>query len=82
MVERQKQRKREWETGREISKSKNKEYKKEIIFYMDVLKTIHIKDKQSKNEVQRKRKVYTKNMYNVSCTLYNNIHTYHKLPGF
>ena len=34
-----------------ISIGKNKEYKKEKIFYMDVLKT----RKQSKNEVKRKR---------------------------
>ena len=40
---------------REISIRKNKEYKKEKIFYMDVLKTIHTKDNHSKNEVKTKR---------------------------
>ena len=40
---------------REISIGKNKEYKKEKIFYMDVLKNKPQKDKQSKNEVKRKR---------------------------
>ena len=36
--------------AREISIGKNKEYKKEIIFYMDVLKTIHIKEKERERE--------------------------------
>ena len=38
---------------REISIGKNKEYKKEKIFYMDVLKTIHKKINQKmKKEIE------------------------------
>ena len=48
------------EREREISIGKNKEYKKEIIFYLDVLKNNPQKDKQSKNEVRRKKLVYTR----------------------
>ena len=49
--EKERERKRE----REISFYKNKEYKRKKIFYMDVLKNNPQKDKQSKNEVKRKR---------------------------
>ena len=42
--------------AREISIGKNKEYKKEKIFYMDVLKTIHKKiSNQKMRERERER---------------------------
>ena len=42
------------ETEREISIGKNKEYKKEKIFYMDVLKTIHKREREN----HRKREAW------------------------
>ena len=65
------------EKEREISIGKNKEYKKEKIFYMDVLKTIHKKisnQKMKSNERDKSILEY------VQC-MYNNVHTY-KVPGF
>ena len=53
--ERERERDTERERDREISIGKNKEYEKEKIFYMEVLKNNPQKDKQSKNEVKRKR---------------------------
>ena len=42
--------------AREISIGKNKEYKKEIIFYMDVLKTIHKKISNQKMKSRERDK--------------------------
>ena len=73
----------EWErddTGvgeREISIGKNKEYKKEKIFYMDVLKTIHKKISNQKMKSKERDKSI---LEYVQC-MYNNVHTY-KVPGF
>ena len=43
------------EREREISIGKNKEYKKEKIFYMDVLKTIH--KKISNQKLSQKKEI-------------------------
>ena len=69
------QRERERERG--ISIGKNKEYKKEIIFYMDVLKTIHKKISNQKMKSKERDKSI---LEYVQC-MYNNVHTY-KVPGF
>ena len=42
--------------AREISIDKNKEYKKEKIFYMDVLKTIHQKIRNQKMKSKERDK--------------------------
>ena len=42
--------------AREISFSKNKEYKKEQVFYMDVLKTIHKKISNKKMKSKERDK--------------------------
>ena len=65
------------EKEREISIGKNKEYKKEIIFYMDVLKTIH---KKISNQKMKSRERDKSILEYVQC-MYNNVHTY-KVPGF
>ena len=78
------ERKRERETGIgggtrekiEISIGKNKEYKKERIFYMDVLKTIHKKISNQKMKSKERDKSI---LEYVQC-MYNNVHTY-KVPG-
>ena len=62
---------------REISIGKNKEYKKEKIFYMDVLKTIHKKISNQKMKSKERDKSI---LEYVQC-MYNNVHTY-KVPGF
>ena len=63
--------------AREISIGKNKEYKKEKIFYMDVLKTIHKKISNQKMKSKERDKSI---LEYVQC-MYNNVHTY-KVPGF
>ena len=63
------------EREREISIGKNKEYKKEKIFYMHVLKTIHKKISNQKMK-SKERDI----LEYVQC-MYNNVHTY-KVPGF
>ena len=63
--------------AREISIGKNKEYKKEIILYMDVLKTIH---KKISNQKMTSRERDKSILEYVQC-MYNNVHTY-KVPGF
>ena len=65
------------EREREISFCKNKEYKKEKIFYMDVLKTIHKKISNQKMKSKERDKSI---LEYVQC-MYNNVHTY-KVPGF
>ena len=60
-----------------ISIGKNKEYKKEKIFYMDVLKTIHKKISNQKMKSKERDKSI---LEYVQC-MYNNVHTY-KVPGF
>ena len=60
-----------------ISIGKNKEYKKENIFYMDVLKTIHKKISNQKMKSKERDKSI---LEYVQC-MYNNVHTY-KVPGF
>ena len=60
-----------------ISIVKNKEYKKEKIFYMDVLKTIHKKISNQKMKSKERDKSI---LEYVQC-MYNNVHTY-KVPGF
>ena len=60
-----------------ISIGKNKEYKKEIIFYMDVLKTIH---KKISNQKMKSRERDKSILEYVQC-MYNNVHAY-KVPGF
>ena len=62
--------------NREISIGKNKEYKREKIFYMDVLKT---KKKISNQKMKLKERDKSILEY-VQC-MYNNVHTY-KVPGF
>ena len=62
---------------REISIGRNKEYKKEKIFYMDVLKTIHKKISNQKMKSKERDKSI---LEYVQC-MYNNVHTY-KVPGF
>ena len=62
---------------RKISIGKNKEYKKEKIFYMDVLKTIH---KKISNQKMKSKERYKSILEYVQC-MYNNVHTY-KVPGF
>ena len=47
---------KEREREREILIGKNKEYKKEIIFYMDVLKTIHKKISNQKMKSRERDK--------------------------
>ena len=71
------ERQREREREREISIGKNKEYKKEKIFYMDVLKTIHKKISNQKMKSKERDKSI---LEYVQC-MYNNVHTY-KVPGF
>ena len=71
------EREREREKEREISIGKNKEYKKEIIFYMDVLKTIH---KKISNQKMKSRERDKSILEYVQC-MYNNVHAY-KVPGF
>ena len=66
----------ERDRDREISFSKNKEYKKEQIFYMDVLKTIHQKISNQKMKLKERDKSI---LEYVQC-MYNNVHTY-KVPG-
>ena len=61
----------------EISIGKNKEYKKEKIFYMEVLKTIHKKISNQKMKSKERDKSI---LEYVQC-MYNNVHTY-KVPGF
>ena len=63
--------------AREIPIGKNKEYKKEKIFYMDVLKTIHKKISNQKMKSKERDKSI---LEYVQC-MYNNVHTY-KVPGF
>ena len=64
---------------REISIGKNKEYKKEKIFYMDVLKTIH---KNISNQKMKSKERDKSILEYVQC-MYNNVHTYnYKVPGF
>ena len=58
--------------AREISIGKNKEYKKEIILYMDVLKTIH---KEISNQKMKSRERDKSILEYVQC-MYNNVHTY------
>ena len=70
-------REREREREREISICKNKEYKKEKLFYMDVLKTIHKKISNQKMMSKERDKSI---LECVKC-MYNNVHTY-KVPGF
>ena len=65
------------EREREISIGKNKEYKKEKIFYMDVLKIIH---KKISNQKMKSKKRDKSILEYVQC-MYNNVHTY-KVPGF
>ena len=76
---RKKERKRDRErwSDKEISIGKNKEYKKEQIFYMDVLKTIHKKISNQKMKSKERDKSI---LEYVQC-MYNNVHTY-KVPGF
>ena len=69
------EREREWEG--EISIGKNKEYKKEKIFYIDVLKTIHKKISNQKMKSKERDKSI---LEYVQC-MYNNVHIY-KVPGF
>ena len=61
----------------EISIRKNKEYKKEKIFYMDVLKQSTQKISSQKMKPKERDKSI---LENVLC-MYNNVHTY-KVPGF
>ena len=67
---------RERERERDLD-LKNKEYKKEKIFYMDVLKTIHKKISNQKMKSKERDKSI---LEYVQC-MYNNVHTY-KVPGF
>ena len=60
-----------------ISIGKNKEYKKDKIFYMDVLKTIHKKISNQKMKSKERDKSI---LQYVQC-MYNNVHTY-EVPGF
>ena len=53
--QREREREREPPHTREISIGKNKEYKNEKIFYMDVLKTIHKKVRERETERERER---------------------------
>ena len=73
--ERENESERERET--EISIGKDKEYKKEKIFYMDVLKTIRKKISNQKMKSKERDKSI---LENVQC-MYNNVHIY-KVPGF
>ena len=66
-----------WERKIDISIGKNKEYKKEKIFYMDVLKTIR---KKISNQKMKSKERIKSILENVQC-MYNNVHTY-KVPGF
>ena len=75
--ENDKEKTRDRKREREISIGKNKEYKKEKIFYMDVLKTIHKKISNQKMESKERDKSI---LEYVQC-MYNNVHTY-KVPGF
>ena len=81
MRETEREREREREIGserkREISFCKNKEYKKEKIFYMDVLKTIHKKISNQKMKSKERDKSI---LEYVQC-MYNNVRTY-KVQGF
>ena len=63
--------------AREISIGKNIEYKKEKIFYMHVLKTIHKKIRNQKMKSKERDKSI---LEYVQC-MYNNVHTY-QVPGF
>ena len=65
------------ERERDFSFCKNKEYKKEKIFYLDVLKTIHKKIRNQKMKSEERDKSI---LEYVQC-MYNNVHTY-KVPGF
>ena len=56
---------------RERERGKNKEYKKEKIFYMDVLKTIHKKISNQKMKSKERDKSI---LEYVQC-MYNNVHT-------
>ena len=75
-MERQREKRRERKES-EISFCKNREYKKEKIFYMDVLKTIHKKISNQKMKSKERDKSI---LEYVQC-MYNNVHTY-KVPGF
>ena len=75
--EKEREREREREKGRDISIGKNKEYKKEKIFYVDVLKTIHKKISNQKMKSKERDKSIPEY---VQC-MYNYVHTY-KVPGF
>ena len=75
-IERERYREKERKKKREISIGKNKEYKKEKIFYMDVLKTIHKKTSNQK----MKSKERDKSIPEYAQCMYNNVHTY-KVPG-
>ena len=68
---------RERERERDFSYCRNKEYKKEKIFYFDVLKTIHKKISYQK----MKSKERDKSILEYVQFMYNNVHTY-KVPGF
>ena len=68
---------RERERERDFSLCKNKEYKKEKIFYLDVLKTVHKKISNQKMKSKERDKSI---LEYVQC-MYNNVHAY-KVPGF